>query len=170
MKQYASQASKQAIMMMTSPSQSLLTSSCEGSPTLPASSAASSQFFFDRRGSAASTAVASTTETLALEALPKSDKHHLEKLTHEQPASQQVEVAHDERESGRLSRKHTVRDLKSAGKSNADEADATSRPTPPSHGRLLPLRKFLLCYACLAIAVFLTALDQTIGERTQWCT
>ena len=37
----------------------------------------------------------------------------------------------------------------------------------PEHGRLLPLRQFLLSYACLAACVFLTALDQTIGEESQ---
>lgn len=38
-----------------------------------------------------------------------------------------------------------------------------SNPTnEPSHGRLLPLGRFLLVYACLSLAVLLTALDQTV--------
>lgn len=32
----------------------------------------------------------------------------------------------------------------------------------PSHGRLLPLGRFLLVYSCLSLAVLLTALDQTV--------
>lgn len=34
----------------------------------------------------------------------------------------------------------------------------------PSHGRLLPLPRFIIVYGCLGLSMFLTSLDQTIGE------
>lgn len=40
--------------------------------------------------------------------------------------------------------------------------DTTKTEATPSHGRNLPLKQFLIVYACLSIAVFLTSLDQTI--------
>ncbi|CAD6947310.1 unnamed protein product [Tilletia caries] len=41
-----------------------------------------------------------------------------------------------------------------------DEQDESAEP---SHGRLLPLGQFLACYFCLALAILLTSLDQTIA-------
>ena len=147
---------------MTTPGQSPPAPSWEGSPTFP-TSATSSQFFFDRRGSAASTALASPTETICLHEVPKFDKHQLDKLAREHQQPQEIELAPNERD-GEDASKRAASDLTLAGDAKLDQEDAAVKPPPPSHGRLLPLRQFLLCYACLAIAVFLTALDQTIGE------
>lgn len=45
-----------------------------------------------------------------------------------------------------------------------DAAKGEDGDEEPSHGRLLPLPRFLLVYACLSLAVLLTSLDQTVGK------
>lgn len=52
---------------------------------------------------------------------------------------------------------------KSTDSPSSDEPTLpTEAPQEPSHGRLIPLRQFLIVYACLSVAVLLTSLDQTI--------
>ncbi|KAK0526453.1 hypothetical protein OC842_005188 [Tilletia horrida] len=52
---------------------------------------------------------------------------------------------------------------KSTPASAATEQSSPSKPEEPSHGRLLPLTQFLTVYFCLALAILLTSLDQTIA-------
>lgn len=46
---------------------------------------------------------------------------------------------------------------------------ASAQPEEPQHGRLLPLGRFVMVYACLGLSIFLTSLDQTIGEYSLLC-
>jgi len=56
-------------------------------------------------------------------------------------------------------------DVEIAGTLNNGEKEEENTNQEPSHGRLLPLPRFLMVYACLSLAVLLTSLDQTVGEQ-----
>ncbi|PWZ01212.1 MFS general substrate transporter [Testicularia cyperi] len=43
-----------------------------------------------------------------------------------------------------------------------EQSDESTPPPAPQHGRLLPIGKFLVVYACMSLAVLLTSLDQTV--------
>lgn len=84
-----------------------------------------------------------------------------EKVNH---AKDPIEVVPDnvtDRKTRRNDDEETVCNLDEEKAEGAGEKGEDAQP--PSHGRLLPLPRFLLVYACLALAVLLTSLDQTVG-------
>ena len=82
-----------------------------------------------------------------------------------EPSLKDVSSNDEHEESRQKPPQHT--DEKATVQTSAKQPEQQETLDVPEHGRLLPLRQFLLSYACLAACIFLTALDQTIGEKSQ---
>ncbi|KAE8213603.1 hypothetical protein CF327_g2917 [Tilletia walkeri] len=87
------------------------------------------------------------------------DEHDQQKVSHKSSWLSSDQKSSSEKSSPHSSGKEdAVSDSASPAAEEKDES-----PAEPSHGRLLPLGKFLTCYFCLALAILLTSLDQTIA-------